>query len=187
MKISWCGTLTDLGFKKKGKFPEEEGNKITNAIERIEFRDFEDYKKNFEEYLASELAGRYTSKSDKLRVFKSIKSKIKDSGPFKQAVDLYNEDLRIAIEVEKTKETTLLLDIIKFIIGNKRNINGKSIIDYGVLIIPDKYRNEKYPDGQGSNFISRLKNDLAFINQILFVKDILIVVYDTSEFFNKFR
>ncbi len=112
-----------------------------------------------------------------VKFFKNIKSKIKGAS-FNHNVDFYNRKLKIAIEVEKTKTTTLLLDVIKFVVGNKRNI-----IDYGVLIIPDKYRNPKYQDGLGDIPYNRLCNELALINQILWIKDILIIEYDTSQFF----
>ncbi|HUK57163.1 MAG TPA: hypothetical protein VLY20_10940 [Nitrospiria bacterium] len=111
-------------------------------------------------------------------LFQNTKSKIRPGSRHK--VDFYNSKTRIAIEVEKTKTTTILLDIVKFIIGHKRRKNGKPLVDFGVLILPDKYRSKKYPEGQGDKPFNRACNDLAFINTILFVNDILVIEYKTN-------
>lgn len=184
MEIVNCYTLKDLRFKKEGTpFPEVERKKIIKAIENIRIKNYYKYSKKgaFEKALTNELPG-YTDNKDECKVFKSIKSKIKN-GTIRNSVDLYNPLLRIAIEVEKTKTTTLLLDVIKFIVGYKRRLGGKPIIEHGVLIIPDKYRTSNKPEGSGDEPFKRLCNDLALISPFLFVNDILIVVYDTGKLF----
>lgn len=173
-------TLKDLDFKKKGKFPEKERARIVEAVKKLNFKSFDDYSKNFEKALKKKLKN-YTDNPEKCAVFKTIKSEIKKTGHFKHSVDLYNAELRIAIEVEKTKETTLLLDVVKFIVGYKRLWNGRPIIKYGVLIFPDRYRNRHRVSSQGSVFKRRIHNELAFINQILFIRDILLIEYNTSQ------
>ena len=180
MKVLRHHVLSEIGFHKKGRFPEKEREKIVKAVRSLRFKDFDDYKNNFESKLAQRLGNSYLLEC---QVFKNNRSRIKDSGTFGYRVDLYNAKSRIAIEVEKTKDTTLLLDVIKFVMGFRRKSEGKPIIEYGVLIIPDEYRNKNNPNGQGGKMFNRLHNELAFINSILWIKDILIIEYDTSLFF----
>jgi hypothetical protein len=172
--------LGELNFKKKGKFPEEERAKIVAAVKKLGFKSLDDYSRNFERNLKDRLTG-YTDDKEVCSVFKNVRSNIKNTGPFKYCVDLYNPELRIAIEVEKTKETTLLLDVAKFIAGNKRSLKNRPIIEYGVLMFPERYRSKNGNQSVKCAFKKRILNELAFINQILFVKDILLIQYDTDQ------
>ena len=45
------------------------------------------------------------------------------------------------------------------------------------------YRNKNYPDGQGDKPYNRITNELAFISSILWIKDILLIEYDTEQLF----
>lgn len=167
MKITNSKTIRELGYKTSEKFPEEERKKIEKAIEDIEFKNFDDYSKRdaFDNALAERLKDDF-----------SINVQIFDKT--KHALDLYNSKLKIGIEIEKTKTTTLLLDVIKFIAGYK---NKK--IDYGVLVFPDKYRTKSKPKGDQDIFYNRIINELKLIECILEIKDILVVEYDTRCFF----
>jgi len=165
VKITQVKTLHDLGFKKERQFPKEEKDKIVKAVENIQFKDFNSYSKNFEKELAKELGSNFC-----------INSPIFEGN--KHSLDFYNPELKIGIEIEKTKTTTLLLNVIKLIVGYK---NEK--IDFGVLMFPDKYRNKTTPEGHQDKFLNRLENELNLIKSILEIKDILIIEYDTSCFF----
>lgn len=177
MKVIEDITLNHWGFRKKGCFPAVERKRIVSAVTSVKFKDFESYsrRRGFEEALSKKLGDEYTCDPDRCKVFQNSNYQF----------DVYNPRLKIGIEIEKTKTTTLLLDVIKFVVGNRTKIVGEKLVKYGVIIIPDKYRNEKNPDGQGDIPINRIRNELIFIRSILWIEDILIVKYDTSELLNK--
>ncbi|MEE8424134.1 MAG: hypothetical protein V3S49_06300, partial [Thermodesulfobacteriota bacterium] len=107
MKITKNLTLKDLGFKKKqGDFPKHERDKIVKAVKIIYFKDYNSYspRNDFDTALAKELGNSYTDDKQVLKVFRNVKSRIKDGVGFKYAVDLFNPKLRIAIEVEKNED-----------------------------------------------------------------------------------
>lgn len=183
MQITRHKNLKELGFQKRGApFPAGHRRRILSAIDRVVLPTIEANltRDGFEKALYTQL--KRLGYRMNCKIFKKVESQIRRGKNFQYSVDFYHPRHRIAIEVEKTKTTTILLDIVKFIIGHKREYRGVPLIDYGVLIFPDKYRTRKHPQGQGDAPFNRAVNELSFINTILFVKDILLIEYEASRF-----
>lgn len=96
--------------------------------------------------------------------------KLWEDGEFNHSVDLYNEEERIAIEIEKSERKRISDDILKFIKGKKSQKGGEPKINFGVLIVPVNYR------GSGNLFEHSLTT-LDFMRGVLFVDDIAVIGY----------
>jgi len=95
---------------------------------------------------------------------------------FRMSVDFYNEEKKIAIEVEKTEVKRIIHDFLKLINGSLTFVPK---IKYGVIIYPQNYLRTS---GEKSIFASRVVSEINFYFKHLIVqsslKDVLFVVYN---------
>lgn len=101
---------------------------------------------------------------------RKTKCKLWSKDGFDHSVDLYQEEDRIAIEIEKSERKRVSDDILKFIRGGKTQRDGRAAIEFGALIVPINYR------GNDNIFKGTVKN-LQFLRRILFVEDIGVIGY----------
>lgn len=92
-----------------------------------------------------------------------------DAG-FNYSVDLYHDEKRVAIEIEKSERKRVSDDILKFIKGGKTQREGRKKIEFGCLVVPTNYR------GSGNLFGASMRT-LEFIRSILFVEDVAVIGY----------
>ncbi len=170
MEISEIITLKDLGFYITFPFPEEQKKEIIDAVKSIRIPKSQ---KEIQNKLDEELDKILTPLgyfSDN-RNDPQCKLWIPD---FQHAVDFYNPNEKIAVEVEKAEIKRVVHDLLKLINATK---TFRAKIKYGVLIVPDKYIVKSGP----KPFISTLKNDIAFYFSNLLgdsnLFDLLIVCY----------
>jgi hypothetical protein len=95
---------------------------------------------------------------------------------FRNEVDFYNSEKKIAIEVEKSEVKRVVHAILKLVNASMTFIPK---VKYGVLIVPEVYaRHSK----KISPFFSRVKKELPFYFQKIIpnncnLQDVLIIVY----------
>lgn len=88
---------------------------------------------------------KYSKKTE--NASKTIKDELKKIGyekdqkffKTKHDIDLVNYTKKIAVEIEMTKNTNLLTDLVKFSIAGRRK--GKRAIEHGLIIVQEKYKN----------------------------------------------
>ena len=90
-------------------------------------------------------------------------------------MDLYHPEKRIAIELEKSESKYVWKDLAKFGRGAHTNVNGKQIVEFGCLVVPDYY--------SGSTVFSGTQKTLRFMQPILDLQEIVILEFSkpTSE------
>ena len=95
---------------------------------------------------------------------------------FRMSVDFYNEEKKIAIEVEKTEVKRIIHDFLKLTNGSLTFVPK---VRYGVIIHPMKY---KRTSGKESVFASRVIKEIQFYFKRLIAQtslnDVLFLMYD---------
>ncbi|MGG5757926.1 hypothetical protein ACQ3VF_19300 [Bacillus toyonensis] len=169
-------TLGNLGFNVLEKFPKKEREVIVNNIESINI--FKDFRDTSYDALDKELAK--TLKSVGYAWDKDKTLNVGGKHPCflwidtKHSVDFYNQESKIAIEVEKTEVKRIPHDVLKFLLASEI---GK--VEYGVLIIPKIYRTRT----EDRDFEKTVKANIKFYFNTVIprypnLKDILFIVYD---------
>jgi hypothetical protein len=95
------------------------------------------------------------------------------------SVDFYNEEKKIAVEVEKTEVKRIIHDFLKLVNGSLTFVPK---IKYGVIIYPQNYLRIS---GKKSIFASRVVSEINFYFKHLIaqsgLKDVLFVVYNFDQ------
>ena len=173
--VEKTGFLSDIRSQSKYReFPDEELQEITSALEAVPDEIFRGNTKGNEikrldAIVADNLPG-YAHEHDSPNGRNAV-CKLWENEGFDHSVDLYNQEKRIAIEIEKSERKRVSDNILKFIKGGKTQKEKRKKIEFGCLIVPTNYR------GSGDLFGSSMRN-LEFIRSILFVEDIAVVGYE---------
>lgn len=145
-----------------GRFPEDELDKLTSAVEAVDESTFHDTRKGREVDLDREIAA-------------SLDEYV--SGPnteyqlwrdFKMSVDLYNPDSQIAVEIEKTEKKLVWKNLIKFSRGKHHDSDKE--IDFGCIVVPVNYPG-------GGNIFRHATNAMEFASPLISIRDVVIVGY----------
>jgi len=173
MRISEIMTLKDLGFYINFPFPSEEKLVITNAIKNIKIPPKQgEIQKKLESELTKTLKkhGYFSSETGDTECRLWMPE-------FQHAVDFYNPDKKIAIEVEKAEIKRIMHDLLKLVNATK---TFRPKIKYGVLIVPNKY----FIRSGVRNFISTIKQEISFYFSNLLgdsgLLDLLIISYEVK-------
>jgi hypothetical protein len=173
MEVSETLTLSKLGFFITFPFPEQSRIDIIKAVKSI---DISTKQKEIQDTLDEKLA-----KSLKpLGYFSAVEKDTECNlwlPDFQHAVDFYNPEKKIAIEVEKAEIKRVTHDLLKLINATK---TFRAKIKYGVMIVPDKY----FVKSGSKPFISTLKQDISFYFGTLLgdanLFDVLIIRYKVT-------
>jgi hypothetical protein len=145
-----------------GRFPEDELDKLTSAVEAVDESTFHDTRKgrevNFDREIASSLNGYVSGPNTEYQLWRD----------FKMSVDLYNPDSQIAVEIEKTEKKLVWKNLIKFSRGKTHESDGQ--IEFGCIIVPVNYPG-------GGNIFRHATNALEFTSPLIPIQDVVVVGY----------
>ncbi len=89
---------------------------------------------------------------------------------FSYSVDLYDDNTRIAIEVEKSERKNISDDLLKFQKGYRTQKDGRPKIEFGCLIVPENYLGKH-------NLYQHSLTKLDFMKGVLFIDDVAVIGY----------
>jgi len=89
---------------------------------------------------------------------------------FNYSVDLYGDDGRIAIEVEKSERKNVSDDLLKFQKGYRTQKDGRPKIEFGCLVVPVNYLGRH-------NLYQHSLTKLDFMKGVLFIDDLAVIGY----------
>lgn len=112
----------------------KEMKEIEERINGLTVKDTKDASSKIQEKLETEMG--YEKDKEVAEVLRSIGFKTIKT---KHNIDLVNISKKIAIEIEMTKSTNLLTDLIKLSIASK-SFKKKKAIEHGLIIVQKKYK-----------------------------------------------
>jgi len=89
---------------------------------------------------------------------------------FNYSVDLYDADVRIAIEVEKSERKNVSDDLLKFQKGYRTQKDSRPKIEFGCLILPVNYLGRH-------NLYQHSLTKFDFMKGVLFIDDVVVIGY----------
>jgi len=89
---------------------------------------------------------------------------------FNYSVDLYGDDARIAIEVEKSERKNVSDGLLKFQKGYRTQKDGRPKIEFGCLVVPVNYLGRH-------NLYQHSLTKLDFMKGVLFIDDLAVIGY----------
>lgn len=174
VEVSSVQLLSEIREQTKSReFPEQQLKEIKSAVSAVPPQLFLDNEsgreiRKFDAMIAESLDEfEFEHEGEQGR---NPKCKLWSGDGFDHSVDLYHEEDRIAIEIEKSERKRVSDDILKFILGGKTIREGRDAIEFGALIVPTNYRGS-------DNIYKGTINTLQFLRRILFVEDIAVIGY----------
>lgn len=174
IEVEHVGFLSEIrGQTKYRTFPSDEFEVIKTAVEDVSESVFLNADsgtelKLFDKNIAHRLDD-YHHEHDHSNG-RNPSCKLWESDGFDYSVDLYHQEKRIAIEIEKSERKRISDDILKFIKGGKTQRSNRKKIEFGCLIVPVNYRSS-------GNLFKESMRTLKFIRSILFVEDVAVIGY----------
>jgi len=158
--------LSEFRESATGSFPKSEISKIRRAIEDVPESvllesDRGDEAKEFDDVVARNLPQYSTEGSEECVLWA-------EDG-FGHSVDLYHEQERIAIELEKSEKKYVWKDLVKFGRGGVTYDGDRKKVEYGCLVVPDYYLSKKRPVFSGT------RRMLEFIEPMVDVREIVVI------------
>lgn len=89
---------------------------------------------------------------------------------FGHSVDLYQPEMGIAIELEKSSRKYVWKDLAKFGRGAHDEFEGKKTVEFGCLVVPDYY--------SGSPVFSGTRKILRFMEPMLDIDEIVVIGFN---------
>jgi len=154
-------------------FPSDALESIRSAVEAVPESVFEDTTKHteigeFDAQIADHLP-RYEYEGSRAGGY-NPNCKLWSHLGFSYSVDLYDEDERIAIEVEKSERKYISDDLLKFQKGYRTQKDGRPKIEFGCLVVPVNYRGSE-------NIYQHSLRKLDFMKGVLFIDDVAVIGY----------
>lgn len=159
-------SLSEFREDTRCSFPETDFLEIRQAVEAvpesvIRESDSGDEVKEFDELVGQNLPQYSTEGSRECQLWA-------EEG-FGHKVDLYNNQKRIAIELEKSEKKYAWKDFVKFGRGGSTYDGDRNKIEYGCLVVPDYYLSRKRPVFSGT------RQMLKFMEPMLDVQEIVVI------------
>ena len=173
--VEIIGTHRLSEFRDKNReraFPQDELSQIRRAVESVPEEVFLESESGRE---VREFDRRVGQNLSEYSLEGSNECALWEEEGFSHSVDLYHPEKRIAIELEKSERKYVWKDLAKFGRGAHTNVNGRQIVEFGCLVVPDYY--------SGSTVFSGTRKMLRFMQPMLDLQEIVILGFSkpTSE------